>query len=87
MKIQIISAVWCSSCLITNKHIKNLQKDFKNISIEKIDYDLDEDKVKELNIGTTLPVMIFRNENNEEISRLVGEKSYNEILEEIKKGE
>lgn len=79
-KLVIISAVWCPSCLLLNKEIKNIKNDF-NIEIEKLDYDLDD--VEKYNIGNTLPVMILK-ENDLEIKRLVGEKSYNDIKEFLK---
>ena len=79
MKLIVISAVWCPSCLILNKQIKNIKEEF-DIEIEKLDYDLDEDKIEMYNIGKTLPVLILE-KNNKEIRRLTGEKSYNEIKE------
>lgn len=79
MKLIVISAVWCPSCLILNKQIKNIKEEF-DIEIEKLDYDLDEDKIEMYNIGKTLPVLILE-KDNKEIKRLTGEKSYNEIKE------
>ena len=79
-KLIIISAVWCPSCLILNKQIKNIKNDFPNIEIKKLDYDLDEDEIKMYNIGNTLPVLILKEDGNE-INRLIGEKSYQEIKE------
>ena len=52
-KLIIISAVWCPSCLLLNKEIKNIKNDF-DIEIEKLDYDLDdiEEAFKSLNDKT-----------------------------------
>ncbi len=80
-EIVVISAVWCPSCLILNKHLKKLKEE-KNINITKLDYDLDEDIVSEYNVGDKLPVIILK-ENNIETKRLVGEKTYDEIIEFI----
>ena len=77
-KIIIISAVWCPSCLILNKEIKNIRNDFPNIEIEKLDYDLDD--IEKYNVGNTLPAIILE-ENGIEINRLIGEKKYEEIKE------
>ncbi len=77
-KIIIISAVWCPSCLILNKEIKNIKNDFPNLEIEKLDYDLDD--IENYNVGKILPVIILE-ENNTEINRLIGEKTYEEIKE------
>lgn len=79
-KLIIISAVWCPSCLILNKQIKNIKNDFPNTEIKKLDYDLDEDEIKMYNIGNTLPVLILKEDGNE-INRLIGEKNYQEIKE------
>ena len=78
-ELVVVSAVWCPSCLILNKHLKKLKEE-KNINITKLDYDLDEDLVEEYNVGDKLPVIILK-ENNEEKRRLIGEKTYNEIIE------
>ena len=77
-KIIIISALWCPSCLILKNHIKKLNKEYPNIEIELLDYDFDEEKVKEYNVGDKLPVIIYQN------NRLVGEKSYEEITSFLK---
>ena len=45
-KLIVISAVWCPSCLLLNKEIKNNKNDFIDIEIEKLDYDLYEDTIK-----------------------------------------
>ena len=82
-KLIIISAVWCPSCLLLNKEIKNIKNDFPNLKIEKLDYDIDEDEINQYSIGKTLPVMILE-ENNIEINRLIGEKNYEEIKEFLK---
>ena len=73
-KLIIISAVWCPSCLILKKHIKQIRKAFPNVEIEMLDYDFDEKEVKKYDVGDKLPVIIYNNH------RLVGEKSYDEIV-------
>ena len=75
MKLLVISAVWCPSCLILNKQLKEINK---NIEIEKLDYDLDSDKIEKYNVGNTLPVLILEKDNIE-IKRLIGERSKQEI--------
>ena len=81
-KIVVISAVWCPSCLLLNKNLKVLKNEL-DIEIEKLDFDLDEDEVEKYNVGDKLPVVILENDNNE-IGRLIGEKSYKELLEFVK---
>ena len=72
-KIIVISAVWCPSCLILKKNLKKLKEEY-SIDIEMLDYDFDEERVKEYNVGDTLPVIIYENK------RLIGEKPYDEIV-------
>ena len=76
-KLIIISAVWCPSCLILKKHLKKLKEDY-NLVYELLDYDFDEDRVKEYNIGDKLPLIITPK------NRLIGEKTYDEIIEFLK---
>ena len=82
-EILIISAVWCPSCLIVNKNIKKLKKEFPNLNIIKLDYDLDEEEIEKYKIGKILPVLILK-EKNIEKDRLIGEKTYEEIKEFLK---
>ncbi len=82
-KVIVVSAVWCPSCLILKKHLKKLKEEF-NIDIETLDYDFDEEEVLKYNVGETLPVIIT-SDNDIEISRLIGEKTYEEIVEFLKK--
>ena len=77
-KIIIISAVWCPSCLILKKNIKKLKSVYPDIDVETLDYDFDEEEVKKYNVGDKLPVIICGDD------RLIGEKSYEEIIEFLK---
>ena len=76
--IVVISAVWCPSCLILNKHLKKLKEEY-NINITKLDYDFDD--IEEYNVGDKLPVIILNDEKGSEVKRLIGEKSYQEIID------
>lgn len=82
-KMIVISAVWCPSCLILKKHLKKLKSEYNDIIFEILDYDLDDD-VKSYNVGNTLPVIIIKDDDNVE-NRLIGEKSYQEVLDFLKK--
>ena len=75
----VISAMWCTSCLIVLNSIKQIAKDFPNINIINLDYDLDADKISNYGVGNTLPVLILEDANGDEINRLIGEKSLAEI--------
>ncbi len=73
-KIIVVSAVWCPSCLILKKNLKRLKEEYPNIEIEMLDYDFDEDEVIKFNVGDKLPVIIYND------SRLIGEKTYDELI-------
>ena len=80
-ELLVISAVWCPSCLILNKHLKKLKEEYSNLIISRLDYDMDEEKIFKYNIGDKLPVMILLDEEGNELKRLIGEKNYNDIVD------
>ena len=82
MKIVKIGAVWCGACLIMNKVWNKMQKNYDFEAID-LDYDMDEEEVKEYNIGDILPVFIFFSEDGKESCRMIGEHSYEEMKEKI----
>ncbi len=77
MKLIIISAIWCPSCLIMRPKYMNLSKKY-NMEIEDYDYDTDTEIVNKYNLGDILPVCIILN-NDIEIKRIIGEKSDKEL--------
>lgn len=82
MKIIKVSALWCPACLITNNNLEKIKSKYPELIIESLDYDFDEEEVKKYNVGETLPVLIFINDD-EEVARLIGEKTLKEIEEKI----
>lgn len=78
MKVVIISAVWCPSCLIMLGRYHELQNKYPNIQFIEYDYDSDKQAVIEHKVWKTLPVFIIY-KNNEEVARFIGEKSIKEI--------
>lgn len=85
MKAIKISAMWCSACLVMKKVYKKMEEKHPEIKVTNYDYDMDEDKVSEYKVGSIIPVLIFVDDNDNEISRLIGEKSIEEIELEINK--
>lgn len=85
MKILKFSAIWCSGCIIMKKIMKEIEQEYPNIEIESYDYDMDEDMVEKYNIGEIIPVLVFLDENENEIGRLIGEKTKKEIIKEIER--
>ena len=85
MKILKFNAIWCSGCLVMKKTIKEIEELYPNMQIESYDYDIDTDMVEKWNIGEIIPVLVFVDENDNEISRLIGEKTKKEIIKEIER--
>lgn len=83
MKVLKFNAIWCSACLVMKKIFKHVENMHPELEFITYDYDMDEDMVEKYNIGTTIPVLVFVDENENEVGRIVGEKSYEEIEEYI----
>lgn len=77
MKLVRISSMWCTSCIITYPIWKEIQETYPNLEYEELDYDLDD--VKE-QVGDILPVIILK-KDNQELTRIIGEKTKKEMIE------
>ncbi len=84
MKLIKITAIWCLSCILMNERINNVLSNFQQLDLIELDYDDDEEKIEEYNIGKTLPVLILLDENNNEIKRIIGEKTEKELTTLLK---
>ena len=83
MQIIKITSLGCTSCIIVNNTLDKILKSY-DVNIKKIDYDFDD---YDYEVGRTLPVLIFADDEGNELSRLVGEVSFEKIENEIKKYE
>lgn len=81
MKLVRISSMWCTSCIVTYPIWKEIQETYPNLEYEELDYDLDD--VQE-QVGDILPVVILKDQE-QEITRIVGEKTKKEMLEILEK--
>lgn len=82
MRLIKIGSLGCPSCLIMNNVINNVMKEL-TIDITSLDLDLNEDEVKPYNVGKILPVLIFLDNNNNELSRLIGEHGKETLIKTI----
>ncbi|MBQ9181137.1 MAG: thioredoxin family protein [Bacilli bacterium] len=83
MKIVKITSTWCPSCIIMNNVFNKINKKYPDLEVITYDYDFDEEMVSKYNVGEILPVLIFM-EDDKEIGRLIGEKSFDEVEKFLK---
>lgn len=80
MKLIRISAIWCSSCILTLPIWEEIKKSYPDFIFEELDYDMDEEEVMKYHIGKIIPVIIILDKENIELSRIVGEKTKKDIF-------
>lgn len=59
---------------------KKVQSEYPEIELIDYDYDMDNDKILKWEIGQKLPVAIILDKNDQEITRIIGEKSKKELI-------
>ena len=84
MKIIKIGAIWCPGCLVMKKIWNNILKE-ESLDIIELDYDMDSAEVNKYNVGNVLPVVIFVDDNGNELDRLIGEQKEDKLMEVIDK--
>ncbi len=80
MKLVRISAIWCSSCIITYPIWNNIKEKYPNFEYIELDYDIDD--ITNYGVNEILPVIIIYKDNIE-VARLIGEKKESEISNKI----
>ena len=85
-RIEKFGATWCGPCKVLDKTLETLKNSeaLENIEIVKYDVDEHEELTSSRNIRN-VPVLIFYNEDNEEVNRTVGSLTTNKIIEIINK--
>lgn len=81
MKLVRISAIWCTSCILTYNDFNEIKEEYKDFEYEELDYDTDQ--IEEYNVGNILPVIIVY-KDNKEVTRIIGEKRTKEIKKVLK---
>ena len=85
MKIIKIGAIWCPGCLVMKKIWKSITELYPNIDITDLDYDINSEEIKKYNPVKVLPVIIFLDDNDNELERLIGEQKEKTITDIIDK--
>lgn len=80
MKLVRISAIWCSSCIITYPVWNKIKEKYPNFEYIELDYDMDD--ITSYEVNEILPVIIIY-KNGVEVARLIGEKNESEISSKI----
>ena len=85
MKIIKIGAIWCPGCLVMKKTWKNILEKYPNLNLMELDMDMNSEEVTKYNPGNVLPVIIFLDDKDNELERLIGEQKEKDITEIIDK--
>ena len=84
MKIIKIGSTWCSACIIMKPIWEEIEKEI-TLNTEYYDFDIYEDELKEkYQIGDKLPIIIFLDDNDKELTRIIGEVKKDDLLKKIK---
>lgn len=85
MKVLKFGAVWCPGCLVMRPRWKEIESENPWLETRYFEYDDSKEEVEKWNVGKELPVFIFLDKDGNEITRLIGEVSKEEILNLINK--
>lgn len=83
MHIVRISAVWCSSCIVTYSDFLKFKEEHAELPFLELDYD--RDAIQKYHVTNILPVIIFE-KNGREVARIEGEykkKNLEAIYEKV----
>lgn len=85
MKVLKFGAIWCSGCLVMKPLWKEIETENPWLETRYFEYDDSEEAVTKWQVGKNLPVFIFLDKTDKEITRLTGEVSKEELLAIIQK--
>ena len=81
-KIKKFSATWCSPCRVLKQNLEG----FTRVPVEEIDVEANTDETTKYNIRN-VPVLVYLDENGNEVDRTVGLVTVQKINEIIDKHE
>ncbi len=82
MQIIKFNAMWCPAWLIMNSRYQKLAREY-HLTITDYDCFMDSDEVIKYHIGDVLPVAILIDDNQQELTRIIGEQSEQKLREII----
>lgn len=86
MRIIKFGAVWCNSCLVMRPRWREIELEHPYLITEYFDFDKDKEMVVRFNIQSgKLPTFIFLDKGDNELIRLSGEPSKEELIQLILK--
>ena len=83
MKLLKIGAVWCPGCLVMKPRLQEIEKEIPELVTEFYDFDKDKEVMQKYSVNHKLPVFIFLDKNENEISRLTGEIDKKDLIKVI----
>jgi thioredoxin 1 len=83
MKTEVIDfwATWCGPCKLMNPILDEVEKEYPDLTITRIDIDSDEDMVKQYNIQSVPTYVILK--DGKEVDRIIGAKPKFAFLKRI----
>jgi len=83
MKIIMLTAIWCPACLIMDRRVREIIKQYPDWALLQIDIDEDEPMANHYQVDKTLPVFIVEDQNGNILRRVIGELSINQFKKEV----
>ncbi len=83
MKVIKFGAVWCPGCIVMRPRWKEIEEENPWLKNEYYDFDNDKEAVEKYKVEQNLLVFIFLDKNDNEMFRLSGEPSREELLKLI----
>ena len=83
MKVLKFGAIWCKECLVMRPMWEEIEADLPDLKTEYYDADLNPEVIKKYEVKN-LPVFIFLDKDDNEISRLKGIQNKEDLIKAVK---